>query len=316
MNYFKTIAKNIFNPRTNVLRVWTYTLASLLSMSLIVGGYFVYHIKSNLSEITSVIEVQESKISEAELTLAFLTEGNELLEAQLAEERSKRGEVELSSAQTREDFQQRIAALQTDVAKERETAKASDITTIVNNWSSRVARINCTFPENNGQTVTIRGSGTMTLLNGEPYLLTNKHVVVNEGSYPNTCTAYFPDLDKTVDLDRIVASGSVDKAHIKIADSSTLPASLKNTLVACSAKPNIGDKVVILGYPAVGSASSITATEGIISGFDEGYYITSAKIEQGNSGGAAILAKQNCFAGIPTLVVRGRLEALARILPI
>jgi len=88
------------------------------------------------------------------------------------------------------------------------------------------------------------------------------------------------------------------------------------TLSICKVRPITGDQVVILGYPSVGSQSTVTATEGIISGFDDGYYVTSAKIEQGNSGGAAIHVKNNCFLGIPTLVVVGKIESLARILPL
>jgi hypothetical protein len=69
-----------------------------------------------------------------------------------------------------------------------------------------------------------------------------------------------------------------------------------------------------LGYPSVGAREGITATDGIISGFDKPYYITSAKIERGNSGGAAIHVKNNCLLGLPTLVVAGQVESLARIL--
>ena len=60
--------------------------------------------------------------------------------------------------------------------------------------------------------------------------------------------------------------------------------------------------------------TDVTATEGIISGFDGDYYITSAKVEHGNSGGAAILVKESCELGIPTFVQTGSIESLARIL--
>ena len=56
-------------------------------------------------------------------------------------------------------------------------------------------------------------------------------------------------------------------------------------------------------------------TEGIISGFDEVFYTTSAKIEKGNSGGAAVSAERDCFLGMPTLVFAGKIESIARILP-
>ncbi len=82
----------------------------------------------------------------------------------------------------------------------------------------------------------------------------------------------------------------------------------------CSSKPPIGEDIVILGFPAIGATQSITATNGIISGFDQKYYVTSAKIDQGNSGGAAFWVKENCYIGIPTFAFTGEIESLARIL--
>ena len=45
-------------------------------------------------------------------------------------------------------------------------------------------------------------------------------------------------------------------------------------------------------------------------------FINSEKVEEGNSGGAAILLKDNCLLGIPTFVTLGKVESLARILDI
>jgi len=69
-----------------------------------------------------------------------------------------------------------------------------------------------------------------------------------------------------------------------------------------------------LGYPGIGGNNDITATEGIISSYDGDYYITSAKIEHGNSGGIAILIKDNCFLGIPSYAEAGEIESMGRIL--
>jgi len=76
----------------------------------------------------------------------------------------------------------------------------------------------------------------------------------------------------------------------------------------------IGDEIIILGYPTIGSQDDITVTRGIISGYDGDYYITDAKIEHGNSGGVAILLKDNCYLGIPSYTISGEAESLARIL--
>jgi len=82
----------------------------------------------------------------------------------------------------------------------------------------------------------------------------------------------------------------------------------------CDVLPRMGDDVIILGYPGIGSASGITATEGIVSGVEDKYFITSAKVEHGNSGGVALFRDQNCYFGIPTFAHSGAVESLARIL--
>lgn len=74
---------------------------------------------------------------------------------------------------------------------------------------------------------------------------------------------------------------------------------------------------MVLGYPSYGTDYlEITAIEGIVSGYDGEYYTTSAKIEQGNSGGVAISQKGNCYLGIPTAVKLGVFESLGRILDV
>ena len=82
----------------------------------------------------------------------------------------------------------------------------------------------------------------------------------------------------------------------------------------CESLPRIGDDVIILGYPGIGSESGITATEGIVSGIEDKYFITSAKVEHGNSGGVALFKDKNCYFGIPTFARTGTVESLARIL--
>ena len=93
---------------------------------------------------------------------------------------------------------------------------------------------------------------------------------------------------------------------------------IPNTKI-CNHNYSMNASVKILGYPAIGSTHPIiTITEGIISSFErEGkvtYYLTSAKIDEGNSGGAAIASDDNCFMGIPTFVKIGVAESMGRIL--
>jgi len=85
----------------------------------------------------------------------------------------------------------------------------------------------------------------------------------------------------------------------------------------CNSKEvKIGDEIIVLGYPKIGG-TGLTITEGIISGFDTDYYIvTSAKIEEGHSGGGAFLKSTGCLVGMPTFVRLGKIESFARLINI
>jgi S1-C subfamily serine protease len=69
-----------------------------------------------------------------------------------------------------------------------------------------------------------------------------------------------------------------------------------------------------LGYPFIGTSDNVTVTSGVISGIEQDYYVTDAKIDHGNSGGAAILTKNDCWLGIPSAAAVGSIESLGRIL--
>ncbi|MFH1620777.1 MAG: serine protease [Patescibacteria group bacterium] len=77
----------------------------------------------------------------------------------------------------------------------------------------------------------------------------------------------------------------------------------------------IGDKIKIYGYPAIGGGN-VTITDGLLSSHvgDTNNYMTSAKIDHGNSGGTAIDISKNCFLGIPTAGKAGGLESMGYIL--
>lgn len=108
----------------------------------------------------------------------------------------------------------------------------------------------------------------------------------------------------------------IDAAFLRIKDPdiNTVNLAKARSPFICTEVPRIGEDVVILGYPSIGSSEGITATDGIISGLEEFYFVTSAKVEHGNSGGAAILKSRNCYLGIPTFARSGSIESLARIL--
>jgi len=199
----------------------------------------------------------------------------------------------------------------------------NDLTLIIKEWRPKVAYIECVLRDAS----TISGSGIVAIF-GEsfPQVLTNKHVIRDEyGNIPPGCVVKLPDNNEIFEVTKsndMPVSGVVDAGALNIRNPNN---QLKNTVsssvnycfpLGYIGKAAIGESIVILGYPYTGAKYDITATEGIISGYDGDYYITSAKVEHGNSGGMAILIKDNCYLGIPTYVKIGSSETLARILDI
>ena len=193
------------------------------------------------------------------------------------------------------------------------------VASIVKTWQPVVAKITCEFRYTNGNLYAKQsGSGTLiSFSNGSRSLITNKHVISDADGYgPTTCSVKFPNdpSSYSISIDDITLStkGS-DEASITM---STVPTTLGGTTKRnyCSTIPDVGDEIVILGYPSIGSSSDVTATERIISSYEGSYYVTSAKVEHGNSGGAAIDLNNNCYLGIPTFVQTGEIESLARVL--
>ncbi len=168
---------------------------------------------------------------------------------------------------------------------------------------------------------TIQGSGTIFGLNR--LILTNAHVVQNM----TTCSFGLTDNIKNSPqnwYDATVLSSLQRSSDPNILSDLALikpitPLSQTVKTVAynlCSSNDILlGSELVILGYPAIGGYT-ITATEGIVSGFDQGGFVvkTSAKIEHGNSGGGAFLKNKDCWFGIPTEVAQGDLESLGYII--
>ena len=76
----------------------------------------------------------------------------------------------------------------------------------------------------------------------------------------------------------------------------------------------LGESIRIFGYPEVSGGMSLTITEGVISSFTEGYILTSAKIDSGNSGGLAV-SEEGCSVGIPSAVNVGTYQNLGVIIP-
>ncbi len=203
------------------------------------------------------------------------------------------------------------------------TPTSIDLPTLIKEWSPYVVYVTCTYST---RSIIQTGSGLISYSaqNNDAILITNKHILLNQYGYgPDYCSVKVPD-DGTI---YTVSNGNNYIRTVSYTDAGTIEITnpdsyLKNLITStsglnlklCANSPSIGDSIVILGYPSIGSQSGITATEGIISGFDGDYYITSAKVEHGNSGGVALDEKNDCELGMPTWAQTGSVESLARIL--
>lgn len=217
---------------------------------------------------------------------------------------------------------------QTIVKEVEKPIAKSSLTTIINQWRPRIAYIECSWWGASGVVSEGAGSGVLgpKTADGAYFILTNKHVVSNEKSNPATqCNVWLPNMSSpytvTADLERMVMNDVsfdpyYDYGNIIISRPTQQIISVANNskYTTCEGRASAGEQVLILGYPGIGSSNDITVTEGIISGYENGYYITSAKVEHGNSGGAAILVEKNCYLGIPSFAYSGEIESLARIL--
>lgn len=194
----------------------------------------------------------------------------------------------------------------------------NEISDAVKEWGQRVVYIECApFYVDYVQT----GSAFLLGAGGAVGItaVTNKHVVSDEQGYgPKSCTITLPNIKSYTIYNvpgdiRMNASDNEDFASIKLPSDDILNRITSPIITQCH-YAELGDKLIILGYPGIGSKTGLTVTEGIISGFDGDYYVTSAKIDHGNSGGAAILLKDNCYLGMPSAAVVGTIESLGRIL--
>ncbi len=241
------------------------------------------------------------------------------LASQLEDEARRRAAIEAAQRASQETSKSQIASLEERI----HAAAAPNVAAVIETWKPRVVSISCdwTTPLTNRLYLTKRGSGVLTRDNGGVYALTNKHVITdtdNTGLGASRCFVRRPGesaASMVEGTDIFVSNQGLDLGTIRVLrPSANMESATSATLPACRSRATVGTEIIILGFPQIGSESDITATEGIISGYDGNYYVTSAKVERGNSGGAAVALKDNCYLGIPTFVQVGDIESLARIL--
>jgi len=215
-----------------------------------------------------------------------------------------------------------VAATKEELENAIEEGKEVTLTEVVNAWRGRIAFIQCEF-NFLGARLTQRGAATFFVFDDTPTLVTNRHVVEGFSGDFVKCHYRFPKDDDNIQFpESVIAFGASDEleepdyATVELTSPNPYVRTLQRTAQAqiCATRPQIGDEVIILGFPTIGSSRDVTATEGIIAAVEENYYVTSAKVDSGNSGGAAIHVEDQCYLGIPTFTALGQAESLARIL--
>ncbi len=309
------------NPRLKQFLVssGSFLLASLLGVGLAGAGFVTYTGVQNYfaekrqteEQAAALLISQEKSLQETRQELASLKE-----RATNAETRAAAIEQKLTDEKAA--LEKKIQA----AGKAQGLVDNNRVSSAVQSWRPRVVRVSCVW-RNGSSAGTSSASGLLTKdPDGPLIVLTNRHVIMRSTENADSCTISFPSKATPITVDNTGSNFKIsilglDWGVITIPSSNAYASALAKTPLtkeACKENPTVGDQVVILGYPTIGSQDDITATEGIVSGFEENFFITSAKIERGNSGGAAILIKNSCYLGAPTFVESGGIESLARIL--
>lgn len=191
-------------------------------------------------------------------------------------------------------------------------------TTDVEGNVPHVIYIECGYLVDGVYTAVAAGSGVAV---DESVVITNAHVVADEeGYYYDVCyggrsyTTYLAPVSEFI-LEPALARWNdyFDYAFMVPVDEDGEAYLLDSYAVVANADSMVfNEYLYALGYPSVGG-STITVTEGTISGFSGTNWIkSSVVIEHGNSGGGAFDVNGNLF-GIPTSVIAGELNSISYI---
>lgn len=285
---------------------------------LLVGGiYYLYTTRESVNLVSTQLTQAQAQLKE------FQASTSAALKNQQDTISSQKAQLQLT--------QRASASLQ--VPQGSGVTSTNTDSSLVSRYSPAVVKIVCASNESISSLQL--GSGTLYKTDdpSKPYVVwTNQHVVAtDDGSVSQCALAIYPNLARSdqyvlfnttgyqyfndsLDFAVLTPTVSTSDNAGSVGDLSKYSIDL-STIKICSGV-QVGDQLIVLGYPGVGG-STLTVTEGIVSGFEYDFgvrYIkTSAKIDHGNSGGLALLSS-GCLLGIPTAASQGELESIGLIL--
>lgn len=181
---------------------------------------------------------------------------------------------------------------------------------IINIWKPYIVRVTCiTLDEYGNKKSYSDGSGLLSkTAKGLPMVLTNKHVLFTKNKkLSDYCNVYLPTTKEVIKVTSKDRTGSKTKdiANLAIKEpTESVTNLLKNDKQISKDCKNVkldsSEKIAVLGYPIGSNKSEVSVVKGFVTGYEDYFYISSATIVSGYSGGVAISLKDNCYLGIPT----------------
>lgn len=183
------------------------------------------------------------------------------------------------------------------------------------------------------QVIAAGGTGSGCLVSSEGHILTNWHVIANQAGKASDEIVIAATRDfrhppeELFKAEALYSDPELDMALLKVETglyNQPLPPGYRFPYFELGdpQRLTIGQPLSIIGYPGIGgsgSKSSITLTQGILSGFErnsQGTLLkTDAKINGGNSGGAAIDTYFQLL-GIPSFIIGEEGEQMGFVCPV
>lgn len=219
----------------------------------------------------------------------------------------------------------------TSTPSSQENQRTSSPSSSQQNRRDALKAVALIFSPIEGSQDAIRGSASIIDPNG--ILLTNSHVIRDTNTnkpYNDTdrivvAISTSPDQvpNKRFLAQALAVDKNLDLAVLRLVSDEdgkpiTAPLNLPSISLGDSDEIQVGDRLQVVGFPGVGG-STITVTEGIVSGFLDGrnWIKTDTEINPGNSGGLAI-NQAGELIGIPTLasISQGNIGKIGVIRPI